>query len=156
MSRMIAVALGLAVAVTIMGVGPAAAQRPPADPNPMTLFDPAAMGAGSTPALDPVRGRTIRWTWKEGPDKGSLVEHVFGEDGRMLFRVMNGRHKSTAKVERTYESTRVSPDLYTVSYRTAAGSTMTVFLNFKTRTLLGLSSDSEGWYPARGTFAVMK
>jgi hypothetical protein len=156
MSRMIALALGLAVAVTILGAGPAAAQRPTADPNPMTLFDPAAMGAGSTPALDPVRGRTIRWTWKEGPDKGSLIEHVFREDGRMLFRVMSGRNKSTARVERPYESTRVGPDVYTVSYRTATGSTMTVFLNFKTRALLGLASDSEGWHPARGTFAVMK
>ena len=154
MSRMIAMALGLAVVMT-MGAGPAAAQRT-ADPYPMTLFDPAAMGVGATPALDPIRGRTIRWTWKEGPDKGSLVEHVFGEDGRMVLRVMNGRHKSTAKLERKYESTRVGPDVYTVSYRTAAGSTMTVFLNFKDRTLLGLSSDSEGWYPARGTFAVMK
>jgi hypothetical protein len=151
MSRMIAMALGL---VLMMGAGPAAAQR--SDPTPMTLFDPAAMGAGATPAPDPVRGRTIRWTWKDGPEKGSLVEHVFREDGLMLLRAVNGRQKGSAQEGRKYESTRVDKDLYTVSYRTAAGATMTLLLNFKTRTLLGFSSDSEGWYPSRGTFAVMK
>jgi molybdenum cofactor biosynthesis MoaF-like protein len=151
MSRMIAMALGL---VLMMGAGTALAQRP--DRYPMTLFDPAAMGAGATPAPDPVRGRTIRWTWKEGPDKGSLVEHEFREDGHMLLRAVNGRQKSSAEVEQKYESTRVGPDLYTVSYRTAAGATVTVFLNLKDRTLLGFWSDSEGWYPSRGTFEVMK
>ncbi len=151
MSRMIAMALGLAL---MMGASTARAQRP--DRYPMTLFDPAAMGAGATPAPDPVRGRTIRWTWKEGPEKGPPVEHLFREDGQMLFRAVNGRRKGLAQDERKYESTRVDPDLYTVSYRTAAGATVTLFLNFKDRTLLGFSSDSEGWYPSRGTFAVMK
>ena len=151
MSRMIAMALGLAL---MMGTGTAVAQR--SDLFPMTLFDRAAMGAGATPAPDPVRGRTIRWTHQEGPDKGTLMEHVFREDGHMLLRAVNGRQKGSAQEERKYESTRVGPDLYTVSYRTAAGATVTVFLNFKTRTLLGFSSDSEGWYPSRGTFTVMK
>lgn len=151
MSRMIAIALGFAL---MTDAGSAAAQR--SDPRPMTLFDPPAMGVGVTPAPDPVRGRTIRWTWKEGPEKGAFVEHVFREDGHMLLRAVNGRHKSLLKVERRYESTRVGPDLYTVSYRTAAGATTTVILNFKDGTLLGFSSDSEGWYPSRGTFLVMK
>jgi hypothetical protein len=151
MSRMIAMALGLAL---MMSAGGALAQRPYSDA--MTLFDPAAMGAGATPAPDPVRGRTIRWTWKDGPEKGSLMEHVFREDGHMLLRAVNGRRTESARVERKYESTRMEQDLYTVSYRTAAGATVTVFLNFKKGTLLGFSSDSEGWYPSRGTFAVMK
>jgi hypothetical protein len=153
MSRMIAIALGfVVVGGMLLGAGPASAQRR-ADLYPMTLFDPAAMGAGAAPTLDPVRGRTIRWTWKEGPEKGAMVEHVFQEDGVALRRVVNGRHKGTMREERKYESTRLGPDLYTVSYRTEAGTTMTVFLNFKDRTLLGFSPDSD---PARGTFTVLK
>jgi hypothetical protein len=32
-------------------------------------------------AIDPIRGKTIRWTYDDGPMKGKSFEHTFGQDG---------------------------------------------------------------------------
>src|SRR5205814_1371502 len=44
---------------------------------------------------DPVRGRTIRWTYDDGPMAGKSFEHVFGDDGTVTWRETGGEDKST-------------------------------------------------------------
>jgi hypothetical protein len=42
-----------------------------------------------------------------------------------------------------------------VSYRAESGFTLTVALNFADHRMIGIASNSEQWFPARGTFEVV-
>ena len=38
------------------------------------------------PQIDSLRGRTVRWTFNDGPTAGTTYEHRFDEDGSIGFR----------------------------------------------------------------------
>jgi hypothetical protein len=158
MSRIIVIALGLALGGALAGAGGGAGTAEAAYSDAMTLFDTAALERADRPdlAANPVHGKTVRWTWKEGPAKGSVFEHVFQEDGTVLWRVLKGPHKGFSKLEKGYAAERLGGDLYTISYRAASGHMMTIVLNLKDGTMVGLASGAQDWYPVRGTFAIVK
>src|SRR5438552_2698485 len=43
---------------------------------------------------DPVRGKTLRWSYEDGPTAGTTFEHDFGEDGRVQYRMVDGADTS--------------------------------------------------------------
>src|SRR5438132_6277692 len=81
---------------------------------------------------DPVRGKTIRWSYEDGPTKGTTFEHVFGTDGTVTYRMLgeartksgNGSAKTRTKDEGraagqgrpSYEVAEVGPGVWAVSY----------------------------------------
>lgn len=98
-------------------------------------------------------GRTVRWTFREGPTMGKTFEHVFAEDGSVTYRNVNATddtpgHAETAAVE------RITPDVHVVSYLAASGYTLTVVLNFRNMSVVSFASNSEGWFPAHGSFEL--
>jgi hypothetical protein len=112
-----------------------------------------------------VRGTTLRWTFTEGPQAGKTYEHTFREDGTVEYRAIEDAPGSAASggqepvsgsaPERpTYAAYRVSDDVELVSYRADSGFTLTVALNFTDHQLASIASNSEQWFPARGTFEV--
>jgi len=105
--------------------------------------------------MDPIRGRTLRWTWTEGPTAGTTHEHVFGEDGSVVWRVIEGPQKGKSAQEKEYAVVRVADDVYAVSYLAASGYTLTVVLNFKDKRMVGFASGEKAWYPGKGTFEVL-
>ena len=107
-------------------------------------------------AADSVRGRTIRWTWTEGPTAGVTHEHVFGEDGTVIWRVLSGPQEGHSAVEQDYEVFRVSENVYSVSYLASSGYTLTVVLNFESGEMFGFASGQGQWFPGRGTFEVVE
>jgi hypothetical protein len=105
-----------------------------------------------------VRGKTVRFTWLDGPTKGKVHEHVFHEDGTVEWHDAGGaKAASGAKAERPpYAALDVADDVCAVSYLAPSGFTLTVVLNFKTRRLVGFASGGKEWHPVGGTFEVVR
>ena len=114
-------------------------------------------------SADAVRGKTIRFTWTEGPTKGTTHEHVFHDDGTVEWRDTStqkarstGAEKSAPAKERPkYGAMRVAEDIYAVSYLAGSGYTLTVVLNFLDHRIVGFASGSKEWYPLQGSFEVV-
>jgi hypothetical protein len=111
---------------------------------------------------DQVRGRTIRFSWTEGPTKGSTHEHVFHEDGMVEWHaVSDEKKKPAADQDRAaperprYSSVEVADDVWLISYLASSGYTLTVVLNFEDGSLVGIASNDKNWFPVRGRFQVM-
>lgn len=112
----------------------------------------------------PIRGRTIRLTWTEGPTKGTTHEHVFHEDGTVEWHDAAApkggspgkpQQGASANERAQYAAVRVADEIYAVSYLAASGYTLTVVLNFREHTMAGFASNSKEWYPLQGTFQVV-
>jgi hypothetical protein len=122
---------------------------------------------------DAMRGKMIRWTFTDGPMKDATFEHIFNEDGTVVFRAIKGpgedkpmsekkskrssTRKGDSKRERVeYAAMKVADDVYAVSYLGAKGYTLTVVLNFKDKHLVSFASNEKEWYPAKGTFEIVE
>lgn len=108
-----------------------------------------------------IRGATLRWTWTEGPTSGKVHEHVFHEDGTVEWHEVGGKQppgpakggeqKAKEAEKAPYAAFEVTPDVYAISYRAASGFTLTVVLDSSTGELVGFASNSDSWFPLRGT-----
>jgi hypothetical protein len=104
-----------------------------------------------------IRGKTIRLTWTDGPTKGTTHEHVFHEDGTVVWRdAANPQTGAPPKERPAYAAMRVADDIYAVSYLAPSGYTLTVVLNLRDRKMVGFASSSKDWHPVQGTFEVVK
>lgn len=107
---------------------------------------------------DGVHGQTMRWTWTEGPTKGSTHEHTFNDDGTVMWRSINGDAQPTPDKtgERAdYAVFKVTDDVSAVSYLSDSGYTLSVVLNFADKDIVGFASNSEQWFPVKGKFEVV-
>lgn len=95
-------------------------------------------------------GRTLRWTFEDGPTAGGTYEHTFDPDGSVSFRKVDGSAEGEAKREKKYASFEVAPEVQLVSYLAESGYTLTVALNFETGRLYGFASNDKEWYPVSG------
>ncbi len=115
---------------------------------------------------DEVRGKTMRWTWTEGPTKGATHEHVFHEDGTVEWRGVDAPQEGAPPGEKNeekaaptakYAAIRVTDEVCVVSYlATESGYTLTVVLNFRDNSMVGFASGAKEWFPVQGTFEVVK
>ena len=104
-----------------------------------------------------VRGRTIRWTFADGPTAGTTFEHEFRHDGTVVYRSLPD-DKGGKKAEPEpipYRSARVADDVHVVSYKAPGGYTLTVVLNFAEKTAVGFASNEQEWVGQTGTFEVV-
>jgi hypothetical protein len=117
---------------------------------------------------DPVRGKTIRWTYEDGPMAGKSFEHVFSEDGNVTWRETsednarakppsNGKQKTgkpATQARAKYEVAPVNDDVCAVSYRSESGFTLTSVLDFASGTVVSFASNEKELVPQRGMFEV--
>jgi hypothetical protein len=103
---------------------------------------------------DPVRGKTMDWTWTTGPTASSTHQHTFREDGTMSWRILDGKAEGKTGEEKQYASMQVSPDVWLVSYLAHSGYTITIALNFTNHEMKGAASNDKEWYPLEGSFRV--
>lgn len=110
---------------------------------------------------DPFRGRSLRWTFTDGPTAGTTFEHTFHEDGTVAWNTAErpgeshvpSKEQSPGPQERVkYAAVRVADDVHVVSYLAASGYTLTVALNFNDHRMYGFASNDKEWYPAQGHF----
>lgn len=105
---------------------------------------------------DPITGKTIRFTWDDGPTQGESHEHVFNADGSVDYHKVGGDAKGKPTHEKKYGTAKISDDVYLVSYLAASGFTLTVALNFRDRAIAGFASNDKQWFPVKGRFEVVK
>lgn len=106
--------------------------------------------------MDSLRGKTLRWTFADGPTAGTVFEHTFHDDGSVIWRVLDGPGKGHSAQENQYSTVRVADDVHTVSYLAASGYTLTVVLNLATGRMTGFASNNTEWYAQTGTFEVVQ
>ena len=102
---------------------------------------------------DSILGKTVRWTFTNGPTKGATFEHVFHTDGSVSWREASGKSGAATRAERS-AVVRVSDDVQAVSYLADSGYTLTLALNVGTGRMVGFASNEQSWYPVEGTFEV--
>ncbi len=102
---------------------------------------------------DPIRGKTLSWTFEDGPMKGKTFEHTFGADGTVSWRCSDGSMKGASK----YESVPVNDVVHAVSYLSSdSGFTLTTILDFGTGRMVSFASSAQQLIPQRGHFAAIR
>jgi hypothetical protein len=110
------------------------------------------------PLPDPaIRGKTIRLNWTSGPTKGTSHEHVFHEDGTVEWYDAGKRPGTSPRDKPAYAALKAADQVYAVSYLApSSGYTLTVVLNFQTRSVVGFASGAKDWHPVQGTFELVR
>ena len=108
-----------------------------------------------------VTGKTIRFTWTDGPTKGSKHEHVFYEDGTVEWFGTDdrgGRQKpSKERAERPkFLDEGIASGIRLISYLSDSGYTLTVVLNSNDGLIVGVASNEKTWTPVHGSFEVLE
>ena len=110
---------------------------------------------------DPIRGKTIRWSYEDGPTKGQSFEHEFFADGTVTYRMLDQKKPSsdgdTKQAERPkYEVAKVTTDVGSVSYLAPSGWTLTTVLDFDEGTMVSFASNEKQLFVQRGSFEVLE
>ena len=109
---------------------------------------------------DPIRGKTVFFTFDDGPMAKKTFAHVFNDNGTVEFSVVGADAPSppTKEPKKTsdtkYESAPVGGQAFAVSYLSPAGYTLTTILDFETRRLVAFSSNEKMLSMQHGTFEV--
>src|SRR5215831_5203018 len=102
--------------------------------------------------MDSLGGRTVQWTFADGPAAGTRFEHTFLDDDRVQWRILNGPGQGQSRVEKRYAALRLTDNVHAVSYLAESGHTLTVVLNLATGQMVGFASGANDWWPMTGTF----
>ena len=109
---------------------------------------------------DPIRGKTLRWTYEDGPMAGKQFEHRFSNDGTVAWREIGGQkpdqrrqagNGSTTEPSAKYEVARVNDDVYAVSYLSSSGYTLTTVIDLTTGKIVSVASNEKELVVQRGT-----
>lgn len=106
-----------------------------------------------------VSGKTLRFTWTDGPTKGATHEHVFHEDGTVEWHAA-GERKEGGQREATGERPKyldegIADGIRLVSYLSDSGYTLTVVLNAQTGLIAGVASNEKTWVAVHGGLEVL-
>lgn len=99
-------------------------------------------------------GKHIRWTWTDGPVKGSAQEHFFREDGSLQW-ASAGAEKKENQEEEKYSAFQADENIHVVSYLASSGYTLTALLNFADKSVTGIASNETNWSLSHGVFEVL-
>jgi len=119
-------------------------------------------------AKDLVSGKTIRWTYADGPMAGKGCEHTFGGDGVVTWREAGGSEKGAkmptngkqktgtpaTAAKAKYEVAAINEDVFAVSYLSESGFTLTSVLDFDSGTVVSFASNEKELVSQRGMFEV--
>ena len=100
-------------------------------------------------------GKTIRWTFVDGPTAGTTFEHTLDPDGTILWRALDGPYKGASQREKRYGAVKINEQTWAVSYLAGSGHTLTVVLDFAHHTATGFASNEKSWEQINGTFEVV-
>jgi hypothetical protein len=105
---------------------------------------------------DPIRGRTLRWTFEDGPMAGKTIEHTFHQDGTVSWRSVGENERSggesMAESGVRYQYARINDSVYAVSYLGKSGYALTTILDLAAGTIVSFASNEKELVLQRGTF----
>jgi hypothetical protein len=102
-------------------------------------------------STDPIRGKTIRWTFVDGPVANKTFEHTFDDSGAVTFRLADGKEGKPGGAKK-YEVAQVGDDVWAVSYLAPSGYTLTAVLDYRTHRLVAFASNEKELTLQKGTF----
>jgi hypothetical protein len=105
--------------------------------------------------INTLAGRTVRWTFTDGPTAGTTYEHAFGADGSIGFRAADKSGKGKFTMARDGAVVKIDDATFAVSYLAESGFTLTVVLNTQRMEMVGFASNNESWFQQKGTFEVI-
>ena len=100
-------------------------------------------------------GRTIRWTFNDGPVKGQTFDHTFNDDGSVVWRIVSGKPNAPLNRETHSGVVPLGDQVAMVSYLSSNGFTLTAALNFADMRLTAFASNGESWTMQRGSFELL-
>src|SRR6476659_10136970 len=92
---------------------------------------------------DPIRGKTIRWTFSDGPMAKKTFEHSFDEAGTVTWCMLDGTSRGKPSREKKYEVAHVTDEVCAVSYLGTSGYALTVVLDLRTGKLVAFASNEK-------------
>lgn len=95
-------------------------------------------------------GKTIRWTYADGPMKGKHFEHSFTGDGTVTWKEA-GDAKPSADSRAKYQFHRISDDVYVVSYLSNHGFTLTTVVDERSGAIVSFASSEKDLVMQRGS-----
>jgi hypothetical protein len=95
-----------------------------------------------------VAGRTLRWTFEDGPTAGKTFQHAFGDDGTVRYGMADGASSGKAR----YQFARVGDRVGVVTYLGTAGYTLTSVLDFEHGTVVAVASNESEVVLQHGRF----
>ncbi len=98
---------------------------------------------------DPVRGKKLRWTFKDGPMTGVTYEHVFRTDGTVTWAEPGKAPGDDSSAK--YEVERVTDDVFVVSYLGKSGYALTTVIDAKTGKIVSFASNEKSLLKQHGT-----
>jgi len=105
--------------------------------------------------LTSLRGKTVRWTFEDGPLEGKTFEHSFADDGTVNWCSVSGGSCGQPHIEKQASTVALTDDVALLSYRSSQGNTLTVALNFNDMKLVAYGSNGEMWSEQRGRFKLV-
>ena len=100
-------------------------------------------------------GKTLRWTFSDGPSAGKTYEHRIGADGSIEFRGVEGGTPGKSSRAVKGGTTLIADQVFAISYLGDAGFTLTVILDFRSKRMVGFASNEKDWFQQQGTFDVV-
>lgn len=104
---------------------------------------------------DYLRGKTVRWTFIDPNQPSASYEHVFREDGSVVWTVLDGAQRGRGEQEKAYAAFKVAPNVYVVSYRSKTGQTLTALLDLETARVRAFISNKSQWQMLEGPFEIL-
>jgi len=101
---------------------------------------------------NPLQGKTMRWTFTDGPMANKTFEHSFDKEGGVTFREVGGGKESKPTSAKKCEVATVGEDVYAVSYLASSGYTLTTVLDYRTGKLVAFASNEKELTPQTGRF----
>jgi hypothetical protein len=101
-----------------------------------------------------IQGKTIRWTFSDGPMARKTFEHTFNRDGSVTWCTVEAGKRGNPSVAEQSTVASVGEDVCAVSYLGASGYTLSVVLDFRTHQLVAFASNEESLTLQRGTFEL--
>jgi hypothetical protein len=104
---------------------------------------------------DPMKGKTVRWTYDDGAMKGKTFEHRFGNDGTVTWKEAD-EDKPAADSSAKYEYAPINDGAYVFSYLAASGFTLTTIVDEKAGTVVSFASNEKDLFVQHGRFDKQK
>jgi hypothetical protein len=93
-------------------------------------------------AGDPLKGKSLRWSYSDGPLKGKQFEHEFTHDGKVAWK-MAGDAKPSADSSASYHFERINDGVYSFSYLSAHGYTLTTVVDERSGSIVSFASNEK-------------
>ena len=104
---------------------------------------------------NPITGRSLRWTFQDGPMAGKSFDHTFNRNGGVTFREVGSDPNAKPGSAEQYHVASLGPDVHAVAYLASSGYTLTVILDYKSRKLVAYASNEKSLVVHRGTFETL-